>query len=456
MPRKQTTNLSSMNQEPQLPLLLVEEKRQGEPASISHSENGEREEMAPLPELIAAPAVGHLMEVAALDKSGQGETREKESAPAEADDFYLQTSQEVDAIMRAASDGRTGDHWHTDEQSLVRAHQIPGARHRVQLELSSSEIAAGARMEILENLTFAQDPDFNFALLYISRLLAPPSPLGPKARASDWIDLDDVMDKIGWDPRSSAARAAMREKVWRYILFGTRARIVGQRSGRYVDRRSGETIETVISSAPWAILEEEKPVEPSLFPEMGAAPLRVELVASRAWTRLTTLPETAQYLPMGELLGAIPGAKPSGAWARVIGLALANFWRRHSQSASEGGILPTRAELLDRYKPSIAPVTQVLEGNDPRRAVEYWAGALQILVSCQFLAKEGEATLTLAQMREKLPRKKWQREWLDGRVELRPGTKMRAPIQNVASSLPPPRPVNLKRKRGRPRKAEPS
>jgi len=375
---------------------------------------------------------------------------------AEADDFYLQTSQEVDAIMRAASDGKTGTYWRTDEQALVRAHEIPGARHRVLLELSSSEIAAGARGEILENLTFAQDPDFNFALLYVSRLLAPPAPLPPSARASQWIDLDDVMEKIGWDPRSSVARASMREKLWRYILFGTRARIIGERSGRYVERKSGQAIETAISAAPWAILEEEKAVEPSLFPHLGAAPLRVELVASRAWTRLTSLPETAQYLPMGELLGAIPGAKPSGAWARVIGLALASFWRRHSHDAVSGGLMPTRAELLDRYKPATAPVTEVLQSPNPRRAVEYWAGALQILVSAGFLAKEGEAALTLQQMRMKMPRKEWQGEWLSGRADLRPGLNMRDPIRHIAASLPTPRPVNLKRKRGRPRKTESS
>ena len=40
------------------------------------------------------------------------------------------------------------------------------------------------------------------------------------------------------------------------------------------------------------------------------------------------MPDTAQFLPLGEVLGAIPGGKPAGAWARVIGLALSNFWRR--------------------------------------------------------------------------------------------------------------------------------
>ena len=66
-----------------------------------------------------------------------------------------------------------------------------------------SRCAQGVPLQVLEDLTFAQDPDFNFALLYVSRLLAPPSPLAPRDIAHEWVDLDDVMGKIGLDPRST-------------------------------------------------------------------------------------------------------------------------------------------------------------------------------------------------------------------------------------------------------------
>ncbi len=377
------------------------------------------------------------------------------------EDYMIQTSQEVDALMRAACDGRNGQGWETDPQAFTRSHTVPGSRHHVQLALSDNERAQGVPLQVLEDLTFAQDPDFNFALLYISRLLAPPSPLPPKNLASEWVDLDDVLSKIGWNPRSTKERLDMRGRVWRYLLFGARASIVGQRRGTYTDKKTGERIETVIESPAWAVLDKEKPAQPQLFPDLGEAPLRVRLVASEAWTRLTTLPETAQYLPMGELLGAIPGNKPSGAWARTLGLALANFWRRQPRAAIDGALKPTRRELLERYTPKAAPPGEVLgsraSGKNPTRAVEYWHGALMILVECCFLAPEGEAALSLKAMRERLPRKEWQELWLDERVELRPGAAMREAVQLCANSLPNPKPRALgtaqtPKKRGRPRK----
>ncbi len=360
-----------------------------------------------------------------------------------AEDYLVQTSQEVDALMQAACDGRTGTLWANDEQALTRSHAVPGAPHHVKLALSEGERDRGVPLTVLEDLTFAQDPDFNFALLYVSRVLAPPSPLPPNAAAVSWIDLDDVMTKIGLDPRSTKERLEMRSRVWRYLLFGARASIIGQRKGNYVDRRTGQRIETIIDEPAWLVMSQEKPVQPQLFPDIGEAPLRVELVASRAWTRLTTLPETAQYLPMGELLGAIPGNKPSGAWARVLGLSLSSFWRRQPRASLDGTIKPTRRELMERYTPRTAPPLEVLNSINPRRAIEYWQGALQTLVECEFLAHEGEAGLTYQQMRDALPRQEWQNGWWNGTVDLRPGPRMREAVQSCADALPVVKPREL-------------
>ena len=376
---------------------------------------------------------------------------------APAPDYVIRTSQEVDALMRAASDGRQGNNWVTDPVAATRSHVVPGAPHHVQIALSEQERGADVSLKALEDLTLAQDPDFNFALLYISQILAPLAPLPDNLAAVEWVDLDDVMDKIGWSPRSSQERLEMRRRVWKYLLFGARAAIVGQRSGEYVNKATGQRIETVIDAPPWAVMEREKPTQPQLFDEIKETPLRVRLVASQAWTRLTTLPETAQYLPMGQLLGSIPGNKPSGAWARVLGLALANFWRRQPHQALSGNLTPTRRELLDRYTPKVAPPEEILAGKNPVRAVEYWHGALTILVECGFLASEGEAALSYKEMRASMPRQNWQQEWLDGNAELHPGPLMRPAVEGCSRALPATQPRALnkprpKRKRGRPRK----
>ncbi len=375
----------------------------------------------------------------------------------ESAEYVIQTSQEVDALMRAASDGRQGNHWVTDLNAATRSHMVPGAPHHVQLALSEDERASNVSLKVLEELTLAQDPDFNFALLYISQILAPPAPLPANLAAVEWVDLDDVMDKVGWNPRSAQERLAMRRRVWQYLLFGTRASIVGRRTGRYTNKTTGRHIETVIDAPPWAVMEREKPTQPQLFEEIKETPLRVRLVASQAWTRLTTLPETAQYLPMGELLGSIPGNQPTGAWARVLGLALANFWRRHPRETLGGTLAPTRQELLNRYTPKVAPPDEILEGKNPVRAIEYWHGALGILVECGFLAPRGEAALTYKEMRARVPRQKWQQDWLTQSVELCPGARMQPAVESCAYALPTDKPRALnkpkrKRKAGRPRK----
>ena len=375
-----------------------------------------------------------------------------------AEDYLVQTSQEVDALMRAACDGRTGTLWENDEQASTRSHAVPGAPHHIQLALSDGERAQGVPLQVLEDLTFAQDPDFNFALLYVSRVLAPPAPLPARNLASEWVDLDDVMNKIGLDPRSTKERIELRNRVWRYLLFGARASIIGQRKGNYVDKRTGKRIETVIDEPAWLVMSKEKPAQPQLFPDIGEAPLRVRLVASEAWTRLTTLPETAQYLPMGELLGAIPGNKPSGAWARVLGLALSSFWRRQPRAAIGGLLKPTRRELLERYTPRTATPSEVLGSKDPRRAIEYWQGALQILVDCGFLEREGEAKFTYQQLRDALPRQDWQQLWFNQTVDLRPGPQMREAVQACADALPVLKPRELgapKKRKKMPKKEQP-
>jgi hypothetical protein len=377
-----------------------------------------------------------------------------EATPADiprADDYLIHTSQEVDALMRAASDGKWGSNWRTDPQAATRSHSLSGLPHYVQLTLLEDEITAGLQIEALESLTLAQDPDFNFALLYVSRLLAPPAPLPPNLFAGGWVALDDVMEKIGWTPRSAKERQQMRKKIWDFLRFGARAKIIGQRTGEYHNKKTGERIETVIDGPPWAFMEQERPAQPKLFDAMEV-PVRVQIVMSRTWTHLTTSPETTQYLPLGELLGAIPGNKPSGAWARVLGLALANFWRRQPRAALDGSVRPSRRELLERYTAKVAPFEEVLSGANPGRALHYWREALTLLVDAGFLAREGEAATPTSKRKEGRPTPGWQDAWLDEKVDLRPGLHMYGAVQACAESLPAykPRALRSGKRRGRP------
>ncbi|RYX81108.1 hypothetical protein EON83_25545 [bacterium] len=362
-----------------------------------------------------------------------------------APDFFIHTSPEMDALERAAADGKHARHYQNLPMEPARVHQIQGASHYVRLDLTDAEQMAGAQTEFLENLTDAQDADSALAFLYISRVLAPPSPLATREFAGGKIEFDDVISKIGWDPRTTAERREMHKRLFQFIRFAERAQVIGTRRGKYKDRHTGQIIPTEIRSALWRIHSTEMPTQKSLFPEPDI-PVAVDLVISREWTSLLTQPQTAQYLPMGELLGAIPGNKPSGAWARVIGLALASFWRRLPRESLDGSIKPNRRELLERYPPKTGSVMEVLGSPNPRYVFKYWCGALQLLSDCGFIAPSGEATISPEAMRATLPRQGWAEGWLDQLVDLTPGPLLTESMKHRAAALPVPTPPVKKRR----------
>lgn len=237
-----------------------------------------------------------------------------------------------------------------------------------------------------------------------------------------------------------------RRRVWDFIKFVSRAEIVGERSGVYFDRVTNEELETRIETAPWSIEGKEFPKaepQPSLFDNADEVPLTVTIVASDIWTKLTAAPDLAQYLPLGEVLGAISGGRAAGAWARIIGLALCDFWRRNPH---KGRLKPTRRELLEFCPPTEA-VSEVLVGPNPRYAVQYWANALRILVACDFLEDIGEAAISYEAHRDALPRYLWQEDWLNAKIEIQPGPAMIQAVNKCAAALPEPRPRDLKRRR---------
>lgn len=379
--------------------------------------------------------------------SGGTVMNENDKPSQRAPDYYINTAPEMDALERAAADGKHGRYYSNQVHAGTRAHQIPGSTHWVQLELSSAESMAGLTTDTLEALTREQDADAALAFLYIAHLLAKPNQGTAPQMASALVSFDDVIDKIGWDPRSSDERRSMHRRIYQFLQFGERAQVIGERRGKYRDKHTGEILNTYIRSSPWRIHDEEMLDQRSLFPG-DDVPVKAMLVMSQEWTKMLTSPLTAQYLPMGELLGAIPGNKPSGAWARVVGLALASFWRRLPRESLDGSVKPTRRELLERYPPKTGTVTELLASKDPRLAIDYWCGALAILVDNGFLEKSGEATLSPKEMRRRLPRQGWSEAWLDETVTLQPGSLMRAAMEGRIKAIP----AALTRKRGRPRK----
>ena len=369
--------------------------------------------------------------------------------------YFLHTGQEIDILERSAADGKRGENWKSEEMVGKRIYQTSGSSHRVELrendEIATHQEREDLNLATLEQLTLSQDSDFAFAMLYITAALAPPAPLPVNAAALGWIDLDDVMEKIGWYPGelSAADREAKRARLWDYVCYGNRAIVVGQRTSSYRDPITGEEISTRIESPIWRILSTERPVQQGL---RGDVPRRAQLVISKEWEPMLVSARLAQYLPLAEIVGQIPPQKVAGDWARTVALVLARLWRMKPQAFLAGELRPTRRELLTHYTPKTKTADELLSSSNPKRAMTYWHDALSILCEVGFLAPKGEAIRTVNEMRAAHTAYRWQQAWLDEAIELHPGQTLLISLQERAASSPvaPPKPMG--KKRGRPRK----
>lgn len=352
--------------------------------------------------------------------------------------YAIHTSQEWRALDFAVADGTTGAHYTNDAQAMARIHQRPGETFSVRLDLLPDERRAGLTESDLEDLTASLNADAIFIIAYVAQCLSPVEALPANALASAWLDLDDIAGRIGLDARSSIQRENNRRYVWNVLRFASRVSVVGERTIPYFDKTTKDVIPTRLHTPPFSLISQQLPMQ-SLLRGNADVPLRVQLVSSQAWTRLTNAPDTAQYLPCAELLSGIPSRQPSGSWARVIGIALAHFWRRNSHNALSGSRLPTRRQLLDMFPASQSHYLDVLAGKNPRRVSEYWHKALRLLVEYEFISDMGEARVR----QSALPRQGWQRGWLDESVELRPGPQITLALAAVSQNRYQQRPRDL-------------
>lgn len=351
----------------------------------------------------------------------------EEKEAAQAVEWPLHTSQEIDVLARAQSNGPSGQGYQSNLDSGLMVYANRKSPHRIEIRLTSDETDSGLDIFHLHQLVKSQDSDGILVMSYILRCIAAPTPYPMPEIPHSWIDFDDVIEKVTLDPRSTHERRELHARIWGYIRFLERAVVVGQRSYECVEKSTRKTIPTVIESTLWRVHEIEKPEQPDL-PFGPEIPIRCQIVVTPRFAQLLTGPDTAQFLPLGEVLGAIPGGKPAGSWARALGIALISFWRRHPKQTASGELLPTRRELLEHIPAKNAPHYEIFNTDKPHRAIDYWCGALKILSECEFVLDEGEPSRGKDEIRKNLPRKNWQNTWLDEQVVILPGLKMQDPI----------------------------
>ena len=412
--------------------------------------NHRSEEVARHPAWLAANIPVEAQAESALpDKTRRGRPRKSDDDITKAGKYPVQTSQEWLSLLHTASDGHYQRHFTSDENRGVLRHQRPNAPFFTETVLSDEERRASFGLELLRQAAQSLDLDDGFIWLYVSDLIAPTGTLAKGNYAGGWIDLDDVARRTlgGYAPNPAEAEKR-RRKVWHAIRYGARAVVGGERTVPYFDKTTSKTIDTRIHTTPWQIVSKQQPVLASLFThEEEAVPVRVELVASREWTALTTSSDTAQFLPMGEMLGAIPPNQPSGAWARSLGLAYFHWCRLHLHRALKGQVPPSRRELLDQFPSKTTGYESLMSSDDPGRALKYWKGAEDYLREAGFI-EAAEASVKPAS------RKGWKDAWLVESPEWKPGPQLRPILEALAANLFTPSPRSLRTFKGRKRKAQ--
>jgi hypothetical protein len=378
------------------------------------------------------------------------------------DSFDIQTSQEVDILLQSAGYGGSRKNWRNEIQRDSRIFEMKGATHYIEIPRRRDEMSEPVEWAVVERLTDSQNSDFALALFYVVSLLAPPPSVSEdRAIIGGWIDLNDVMEKIGWmaEKPSPEKREMLRRQIWDFLRYGEQAIVCGRRSTTYKDRASNKVISTDIESPAWRITDVQRPQQDSLFSENKPAPVQARVVISEQWEPLFRSPFLAQYFPLGELIGAIPPKKIAGDWARMMGLNLLRNWRINSHETLSGKLRLSRRELLTHYLPKTKSVEEILNGEKPKRAVEYYRAALNILAESGLIAASGDAAkeMTAAKMLSDYSGYRWGEKWLDGLCNLAPGPKALLTIEAIAANKFQPKPRDLqsaKKRRGRPKKIQ--
>ena len=252
------------------------------------------------------------------------------------------------------------------------------------------------------------------------------------------VSLDDLGRLIGRDPRSTKEREAMRRDLWERLKFLDGLTIWGVRKGTYRDPSTRQKV-------PIESRDELFRIGGTMWPEQGTldgsdVPLVVSFAAGPILARFRGRPDVLTSFGEYRRLAAIPGEKPSGAWARSMGLTLTQRWR---ELASYGRTQKlTRRYLLTTIPPA-PTVDEVLAGPHPARARRYFTQALALLKTAGVVAAYAEPDA------KTLPRYGWADAWLRQTVDTTPpalvleaGNGMQATREEAEE----------KAKRGRPRR----
>jgi hypothetical protein len=298
-----------------------------------------RDLVAVVEQLDVAAAEASLQQLAALDVTGDGSRRSDVHVLARtvletfiADPHQFRTTsarlpaelaqptfQEAKRVARGLALGPTGVGWQELLGEFALVHDEKDDRHKLRLEGGRIPEWWGRPSDISSlRRELAETGHDGIALLFLGVALVLHSDEGHVD-----VEIDELISRIGVNPRSTAERAEARLHVWRILTLLGGMRVIGARRSVVRDGRKNvhlESDDALLEVGPWRPVGSQIPLDP------GIVPLKVTISTSPWLARLrgnrAALADFGNVLAISE----IPIGQPSGAWARAIGLALQQFW----------------------------------------------------------------------------------------------------------------------------------
>jgi len=344
-----------------------------------------------------------------------------------------QTAPEVKAAAMGLADGPKLRRWEPIEGEIALRHAVRGSALETKL-VSHPLLDWLGLPNTIDNLRAELRQAGLPAVLLLHVVIGTALDKLVSQRLYVDVSIDDLIEAIGWDPRSRSEREVQRRTVWRWISLFDAMKVIGRRPGKYRDPDTREVIDLTSDDALIRITGRRVPAQLAL--DDSVPPLELSYVAGPWIEQWKGNHQVLTYFGDVRKLATIPARRPSGAWAQAIGLALQQRWRERSADAhvthvGERNLLTIRLkpfmrrELLDMFPPS-PTVDDVLHSPNPKRAQDYWREAISQLKQVKVVGfyKELEASA--------LTRKGWSEAWLAQPLDIRPSEEGRQAIAQIA------------------------
>lgn len=236
----------------------------------------------------------------------------------------------------------------------------------------------------------------------------------------EMLPLDRLIEAIGWDPRTAADKRECRKWIWRKLTIFENMLTTGQRRGMYPHPDTKKRV-------PIAIVDRLVILGPRLMPEQQAfdnsePPFEVSFKPGEHLEQYKGNRKVLTDYGDVRRIAEIPAKQVSGKWARSVGMTLNQLWRQQSKDAEityrgEQNKLTarykpfTRRQLLTDYFRADPTVDSILNGPNPKRAREYWDGAIRHLKQKHIIGHYQPQEVT---------RENDKNAWLDQHLDIRP------------------------------------